>query len=224
MVRYEKDEDIKPGTKVRIAEVGTYYGKVAEVIHPALERVWSTSRKNTRQIWVAIPGRLTPCAFYADDLEKVEDTKFKSGDRVRGTGIVSGTRYEGTVVPVRSSIYGLPEGAETHIKVTKVISGSGQSVGNGAYINNVERIEEMAYVKNLVGPKPEPVQEPKHPTPWASSGRDVRDANGNAVLRVTTRNTRDLVPMDQAYELARVIAEAVSEKFASKAEDSPSPF
>jgi len=52
------------------------------------------------------------------------------------------------------------------------------------------------------------------------------DANGNVVFRILDRDAyRNVsVPMDQAYELARIVAEAVNEKFATKAQDSPSPF
>lgn len=106
----------------------------------------------------------------------------------------------------------------------------GRATPFGFYTNNLERIEEMTYNKNLVGPKPEPVQEPKHPTPWRYSGRRILDANGGVVfiVRQTARTEAGMVldiDMSTVYELARVVTDAVNEKFApSKAQDSPSPF
>jgi hypothetical protein len=150
--------------------------------------------------------------------------KFQVGDKVRGIGINSRAVYQGVVVSTRATVHG----ADAMIKVTKVEQGFGQPVGSEANISNVERIEEMTYVKNLVGPKPEPVQEPKHPTPWTFKGRDVLDANGKVIFRIQVRgmynNNNNDVPMADAYELATIVARSVNAKFGKKAEDSPSPF
>jgi hypothetical protein len=97
-----------------------------------------------------------------------------------------------------------------------------------SYTSHLERIE-MAYVTNLVGPKPEPAKEPTHPTPWTSDGANIIDANGNVVTRVQfggyrQGSYRSEQPMATKYELARVIAEAVSKFYEVKAEDAQSPF
>ena len=150
--------------------------------------------------------------------------QFKAGDRVRASGISSGARYEGTVIRTGGRMFG----AEALITITDVIKGKGQLVGTDAYVDQVERIEEMSqtpYVKNLVGPKPEPVQEPAHPTPWTSDGSNVLDANGTVVIRIVLggyrAGHRSELPIGHRYELARLIAEAVTEKFEAKVSQSP---
>lgn len=153
--------------------------------------------------------------------------KYKVGEKVRGYGIRTGNLYTGTVITDWAST----PGSECYIKIE---TQDGQKVhpGRQANIKNVERITEVSnhrYVENLVGPKPEPVEEPTHPTPWTNLGRRVLDSNGKVVLVVEKGNfnvgdyNKDLT-MAPAYELARVIAEAVSEKYAMKVEDSKSPF
>jgi hypothetical protein len=152
--------------------------------------------------------------------------KFEIGDKVRGIGLSSKAEYEGTVVRNEIPLYG----AEASVLIKKVVSGYGQPVGTTAFVTDVERIQEMAYVKNLVGPKPEPIQEPKHPTPWRYSGRRILDANGGVVFIVRQASRTESGPvfdidMSTAYELARVVTDAVNEKFApAKVQDSPSPF
>lgn len=96
------------------------------------------------------------------------------------------------------------------------------------YVSNLERIE-MPYVKNLVGPKPEPVREPKFPTPWTSDGSNVLDANRKVVIKLRNGGYApgefsSELPMAERYELAQVIAKAVTEYYKTKAEDSQSPF
>lgn len=148
------------------------------------------------------------------------------GDLVTGTGISSGTKYEGIVLSQASP------GFNTRIKVTKVKEVVGNRLSAPSYANiiNVKKVEEnMSYVSNLVGPKPEPVQEPKHPTPWSASGRDIIDANGNRVLRIQFASAPDtrqdhLIPMAEAYELARVIKDSVNALHGKVVKDSPSPF
>ena len=153
--------------------------------------------------------------------------KFKVGETVQGIGINSGAWYEGVVVgqPVMVN-------AGSKIRITKVLDnngGSGQKVGSEANIKNVKRSNEMAYVKNLVGPRPEPVEEPKFVAPFRSDGRNVVDANLKVVFRIQfggylTNQYRSELPMAEAYELARLAAEALTEKFAAPVEDSKSPF
>jgi len=114
----------------------------------------------------------------------------------------------------------------TYVKLDTVSSPLGPY---GFFTDNLEGIEEMSYVKNLVGPKPEPVQEPKFPTPWTSDGSNVLDANRKVVLKVRTGGyiqseyVKDL-PMAERYELAKVIAAAVTQFYAKTVEDSKSPF
>jgi hypothetical protein len=160
MTRYDKADQVEPGTRVRVSsQVGIPdAGSFGTVVKRSPNRhEWSQYRDRTRMTWVQIDGRLKPFGYYT---------------------------------------------------------------------NNLERVEEMSYVKNLVGPKPEPVQEPKHPTPWTSKGRDVLDANGSVIFRVQHRGAyNNDVSMSEAYDLARIVAEAVTAKFAqAKVQDSPSPF
>lgn len=155
--------------------------------------------------------------------------EYKVGEKVRGYGVRTGALYTGTVVP-KSAHHLL--GAESRILI-ETANGVKARPERYANIKNVERITEVSnyrYVENLVGPKPKPVEEPTHPTPWTNSGRRVLDSNGKVVLVVEKGNfnvgdyNKDL-NMAPAYELARVIAEAVSEKYAApKVEDSKSPF
>lgn len=87
----------------------------------------------------------------------------------------------------------------------------------------------MEYVKNLIGPKPEPLKDPTFVAPFHSDGRNVVDANDKVVTRVQfggygTGTFRSELSMAEGYELARVIAVALSEYFSKKVEDSESPF
>ena len=94
----------------------------------------------------------------------------------------------------------------------------------GYFTDDLERVEDMSST-TLVGPKPEPAKEPQHPTPWKAEGRRILDANGREVFRIRSKAASDEVPMAVAYELARVVANAVSAKFAPAAvKDSDSPF
>lgn len=103
----------------------------------------------------------------------------------------------------------------------------------GCYVHNLERItEEMTrYNKNLVGPKPKPVQEPEHPTPWRSVGRRVIDANDQVVFLVENGNFPNEglsggpknLSMSRAYDLAAIVADGVN-KLHEGTKDSPSPF
>jgi hypothetical protein len=154
--------------------------------------------------------------------------EYELGDTVQGFGIGTGSRYEGTVVRVETFR------CCARVLVTKVLSGDPKagtaSIGTYATLSNVTKVEQMKYVKNLVGPKPEPVEEPTHPTPWTSDGRNVLDANRNVVVRVqfggyNLNSYREEQPMPVAFELARTIAEAMNEKHApAKVADSASPF
>lgn len=98
------------------------------------------------------------------------------------------------------------------------------------YVSNLERINEVPYANNLVGPKPEPVKEPKFVTPFRHDGRNIVDANRRVVLNIRyggyiLDTYRTELPMAEACELARLIAEALTEKFApAKVADSESPF
>lgn len=151
--------------------------------------------------------------------------RFNPGDMVRAKGINSQARYEGTVILPN---YPKMASAEAVIKITKVIDGFGQGVGSEANVINVERIE-MPYVKNLVGPKPEPVQEPQFPTPWTWEGSNILDANRKVVIKLRHGGHQlgefsQELPMAERYELAQIIAKAVNEFYKAKAEDSKSPF
>jgi len=150
--------------------------------------------------------------------------RFNVGDKVRGIGINSRAKYEGVIV---RPTYGMALDAEEVIRVTST-DGFGQRVGTEANVINVERIE-MPYVKNLVGPKPEPVQEPKFPTPWTAEGSKVMDSNRKIVLKLQYGGYSEgefsaQLPMTERYELAQVIAKAVNEFYKAKAEDSKLPF
>lgn len=149
------------------------------------------------------------------------------GDTVEGIGVGTGTRYRGKLV-------GFPRpGRKAHRILVKWVS---QDVvgsirpGACASIINVRKVEEeVTYVKNLIGPKPEPVEAPTFVAPFKSDGANVVDANGKVVTRVQfggyTEGTYRLeLPIAHKYELARVIAEALTEKFARRVEDSKSPF
>jgi hypothetical protein len=152
--------------------------------------------------------------------------RFNPGDKVRGIGLNSRALYEGTVMdPEYRKLYG----AEAIIKVTKVVKGFGQTVGTEVNVINVERIEEMPYVKNLVGPKPEPVQGPKFPTPWTSDGSKVLDADRKVVVKLQYGGYSEgeytaQLPLHERYDLAKIIAAAVTQFYAQKVEDSKSPF
>lgn len=81
---------------------------------------------------------------------------------------------------------------------------------------------------SVVGPKPEPVPEPTHPTPWRTKGRRILDANGKVVFIVKqTSDTAEGLPHDigmtLSYELARVVAEAINAQYRT-VESSKSPF
>jgi hypothetical protein len=115
----------------------------------------------------------------------------------------------------------------TYVKLDNVSSPLG---AYGFFTDSLEGIEEVvAYVKNLIGPKPEPVQEPKFPTPWTSDGSNVLDANRKVVVKVQYGGYGQgefsaNLPLSERYELAAVIAKAVTEFYKAKAEDSDSPF
>jgi ribosomal protein L35AE/L33A len=151
---------------------------------------------------------------------------FQIGEEVQGEGVNSGALYKGRVIRKYGNF-----GGECKIRITEIIGdrGIGQRVGTEANIKNVQRSSEVAYVSNLVGPKPEPTPEPKFVTPFRSDGSNVVDANGKIVIRIqyggyTPNAYRSELPMAERYELARLVAEAPSEKFAAKVEDSKSPF
>ena len=82
---------------------------------------------------------------------------------------------------------------------------------------------------NLIGPEPKPVQEPKFVAPFRADGRNVIDKNRRVVFRINfgdymISSFRTELPASTAFELARVVADALTEKYAEKTEDSPSPF
>lgn len=148
------------------------------------------------------------------------------GEEVTGEGVNSGAIYKGKVIRPYPKY---DDGSECKILITEVISGIGQKAGSEANIKNVKRSNEVAYVNNLVGPRPEPAKEPEFVTPFRADGRNVVDANGKVVFRVQfggyrTNGYREELPMAKGYELARLAAEALSEKFAKPVEDSKSPF
>lgn len=144
--------------------------------------------------------------------------EFKLGERVQGIGISTGAAYEGRIVIDKN----LSRDRGTDV---------GANPGYFATIELVKKVESMAYVNNLIGPKPEPVQEPKFVAPFRSDGRNVLDANRTVVLRIrdggyTTGSFQRELPMAEAYELAQVVAEVLTAKFAktTTVEDSPRPF
>lgn len=94
----------------------------------------------------------------------------------------------------------------------------------GYFTDNLERIEEMTNYNNLVGPKPEPVKEPDHPTPWRRQGRVIIDANGVQVLKVRESSEYETIPTEKAFRLASVLVDAVNALFPASKEDAPSPF
>lgn len=157
--------------------------------------------------------------------------EFNVGDLVQGNGVSTGARYEGLVR--RPSFL---ENGETYITITRNISRErgtevGGDPGKFASINNVKKVETVLKHSDLVGPVPEPVKAPKHPTPWKQSGRDIVDANGRVVVRLSQGDYLDIgfggthLDDGSAFKLAEVISEAVNAHFGgSKVEDSKSPF
>lgn len=148
------------------------------------------------------------------------------GDTVTGEGQGSGTVYEGVVLSLAQP------GTNPKIRVTKIRTPKVGSaiIGRPVYITNMKKVEnQMQYVKNLIGPKPEPVKEPKFTAPFRADGRNVLDSGGKVVVRVqfggyTTAAYRSELPMAEAYELAGVIARALTEKYEVTVKDSNSPF
>lgn len=149
-------------------------------------------------------------------------------DRVSGNGIGTGTYYEGVLVSFPRP------GRKSHrilVKKARELKAGSAAPGSFASVINVKKLEDnqVMYVNNLVGPKPEPVQEPKFVAPFGSDGRNVMDSNGKVVFRIQfggyrPNSFRSELPMAEAYELARLAAEALSEKFAKPIQDSKSPF
>lgn len=97
----------------------------------------------------------------------------------------------------------------------------------GFYTNNLERIEDMSK-SNLVGPKPEPVQEPEFVTPFRSDGANIIDANGKVVTRVQfggyiQGSYRSELPVQHKYRLAELFAKAVNELY-KEGVDAPAPW
>lgn len=92
----------------------------------------------------------------------------------------------------------------------------------GCYVSNLERINEVASTRNLVGPKPKPLEEPEHPTPWSYSGNLILDANRNKVMRVGKGDPYGTLSPTKATLLASAIVEAMNEKY--KEEDAPAPW
>lgn len=81
--------------------------------------------------------------------------EFSYGDRVWGTGVVSGAVYEGTVVGEPSDT-GVRRGATSRILVTGIVSHGGSGMirtGDHANIYNVERVNEVSNNKFQVGDK-----------------------------------------------------------------------
>lgn len=77
-------------------------------------------------------------------------------------------------------------------------------------------------VRNLVGPKPKPLEEPEHPTPWSYSGNRIFDANAKHVMRVGKGDPYGTMSLQTATLLAAAIVEAINEKH--KEEDGPAPW
>jgi hypothetical protein len=147
------------------------------------------------------------------------------GTRVRYIAEDPRNRRDGTtgvVVAQTDEVY------KTTGRKMAIVQFDKDNVKSRCYVSNLERIE-MPYVKNLVGPKPEPVQEPTYPTPWTSDGSNVLDANRKVVARLRYGGFElgsfgIELPMAERYGLAQVIAKAVTEYYKAKAEDSKSPF
>lgn len=96
----------------------------------------------------------------------------------------------------------------------------------GYYTYNLERIEDMN-TRNLVGPKPEPVQEPEFPTPWRADGANILDGNDKVVFRIQFGGYRQgayrsELPVAVKYALAQEVVKAVN-KLHQEA-DTKSPF
>lgn len=155
-------------------------------------------------------------------------TVLSVGDRVSGNGIGSGTYYEGVLVAFPGP------GRKSHrilVKKARELKAGSAAPGNYASVINVKKLEDnqVTYVNNLIGPKPKPVEEPKFVAPFESDGRNVVDANRKVIFRVQfggyrVGGYRAELPMAESYELARIVAEALSEKFAKPVEDSKAPF
>lgn len=97
----------------------------------------------------------------------------------------------------------------------------------GFYNDNLERIDTVKNT-NLIGPKPEPVEEPQFVTPFRSDGANVVDANDTVVFRIQVGGYRQSayrtdLPVRTRFELAQAAAEALTEKY-GKVADSNSPF
>lgn len=158
-------------------------------------------------------------------------SEFNEGDLVQGNGVSTGARYEGIVQ--RRSWVG---DGEAYIMITRNISKergteTGGNPGKYANINNVKKVETVLNHSDIVGPVPEPVKAPKHPTPWKQNGRDIVDANGRVVISLNRGNYVDSgfgsthLDAGSAFKLAKVISEAVNAHFGGgKVEDSKSPF
>jgi hypothetical protein len=145
-----------------------------------------------------------------------KDALIPPGTRVK---VIDGAPYGGqlgTVVqvpPLKSAwSMSLPDTRMTYVQI------DGKRHPYGYFTFNLERIET---VTNLVGPKPEPVKEPTHPTPWKAQGKVILDANGVQVLKVQMRSEYNNIPLYVAVELADVITKAVNKYFEK---DTPSPF
>lgn len=136
------------------------------------------------------------------------------------------TNWVGEVVGVP---YTQP-GRYEHRNLVKVKFG-GKPTPRACYVSNLERIEEVAsnlYTENLIGPKPEPVKDPKFVAPFQAKGPNVVDSNGRVVTKIqfgghlVGQIVADL-SMQERYDLAKIFAEALNEKYAKKS-DAPSPF
>lgn len=88
------------------------------------------------------------------------------------------------------------------------------------YVSNLERINEVS--RELVGPKPKPLEEPEHPTPWSYTGNLLLDANGKKITRLAKGDPYNSLSLVKAELLAKVIVEAINEKY--KVEDAPTPW
>lgn len=72
----------------------------------------------------------------------------------------------------------------------------------------------------FIGPKPEPVEGPKVPTPITPSGHVLRDANGRYLGEISATD----LSVEEDQELAKLIADAMNVKFGGeKPEAKPEP-
>lgn len=128
------------------------------------------------------------------------NNKFQIGDLVTYTNDLS----------FRGRITRVPENRSDNYRMDEIVPSNSLMKIEGQ-IRLRESVLELVVETGpaLVGPKPEPVAGPKHPTPWTSVGRQVKDADGFTVFEVCG----PMSTTDEDYRLAQIVSDAVNAKF-----------